>query len=178
MLESVIEFWFEELEPEMWWRKSDDLDISIKQRFGKLRDCAAKGELFEWRKTAKGALAEVILLDQFSRNIHRDTHRAFECDPLALALSQFAVSTGADQDLSVNERNFLYMPYMHSESKLIHEEALRLFTELGSPTNLEFEIKHKVIVDRFGRYPHRNEVLGRESTAEEIDFLKQDGSRF
>ena len=178
MFESVIEFWFNELEPKMWWQKSDDLDATINSRFGELLVQAAKGELFGWRETAKGSLAEVIVLDQFSRNIHRDTRKAFECDPLALALSQFAISTGADKELSVDERKFLYMPFMHSESKVIHAEALRLFSELGSPQNLEFELKHKVIIDRFGRYPHRNKILGRESTAEEIDFLKQDGSSF
>ena len=118
------------------------------------------------------------MLDQFSRNLHRGDGRAFANDAMALALAQEAVAAGADQGLTTDERGFLYMPYMHSESRAIHEVAVGLFTDLGLESNLDFELRHKEIIDRFGRYPHRNEVLGRESTPEEIEFLKQPGSSF
>lgn len=118
------------------------------------------------------------MLDQFSRNIYRDTPQAFENDAVALVLAQEAVAKGVDRQLAKVERSFLYMPYMHSESALIHEEALKLFTELGEPGNLDFERKHKAIIDRFGRYPHRNRILGRPSTPEELAFLRQPNSGF
>ena len=139
---------------------------------------AAQAELWGWRKTAEGRLAEIIVLDQFSRNLFRDSPQAFAQDSLALALAQEAISLNLDQQLSPEQRAFLYMPFMHSESKLIHEFALKLFQRLGNPTNLEFEKKHKVIIDRFGRYPHRNQILGRESTDEELTFLTQPDSSF
>jgi uncharacterized protein (DUF924 family) len=123
-------------------------------------------------------LAEVIVLDQFSRNIHRGTARAFACDPLALGLAQEAVALRADLQLEPALRAFIYMPYIHSESGLIHTEALRLLSAPGLEPNLESEVQHKAIIDRFGRYPHRNLALGRPSTAEELAFLEQPGSRF
>lgn len=150
----------------------------IKSRFGALHEQAKSGELSKWRETAKGSLAEIIVLDQFSRNIYRDKPESFTCDPLALVLSQIAITKGFDQDLSQAERSFVYMPYMHSESKLIHMEALKLYEALGNPDNLDFELKHKAIIDRFGRYPHRNKILGRISNAEEIEFLKRPNPGF
>ncbi|MFI7918815.1 DUF924 family protein, partial [Acinetobacter baumannii] len=117
--------------------------------------------LWSWRKTPEGRLAEIIVLDQFSRNIYRDQPESFAYDGLALALSQEAISLQLDAQLNPEQRSFLYMPFMHSESKLIHEFALKLFQRLGNEINLSFEKKHKVIIDRFGRYPHRNAILGR-----------------
>jgi uncharacterized protein (DUF924 family) len=134
--------------------------------------------LYSWRATARGRLAEIIVLDQFSRNIHRNTPWAFAQDTLALGLSQAAVSAGALQELNETERAFLLMPYMHSESRLIHEQAETLFRQFTPPYNYDFELKHKTIIDRFGRYPHRNKILGRDSTSEEVEFLKQPGSAF
>jgi len=125
-----------------------------------------------------GRLAEIILIDQFSRNIFRDTPEAFSADAVALVLAQEAIAAGADQQLETKERAFLYMPYMHSESRAIHEQAAQLFDQPGLEYNLEFEHKHKVIIDRFGRYPHRNAILGRTSTAEELDFLEGPDSSF
>jgi uncharacterized protein (DUF924 family) len=119
-----------------------------------------------------------MVLDQFSRNIHRDTAAAFANDALALALAQEAVARGSDRELPVPHRAFLYLPWMHSESPTIHEEALRLFAQPGLEHNLEFERQHKAIIDRFGRYPHRNEALGRASTQEELAFLREPGSSF
>ncbi len=178
MHKEIIDFWFSELEPQQWWQKDSALDTMIQLRFGALHQQAKMGELFQWRETALGSLAEIIILDQFSRNIYRDKPDAFACDPLALALAQAAISRGFDLDLSETERSFLFLPFMHSESQLIHKEALKLYTSLGNPNNLEFERMHKAIIDKFGRYPHRNAVLGRESTLEEIEFLKQPNSSF
>lgn len=176
--EDVLQFWFGELTPDDWWRRDTALDQRIADRFGRTLAAAAHCELHAWRATARGRLAEVIVLDQFSRNVHRDTAAAFANDALALALAQEAVARGCDLELPAAERAFLYLPWMHSESALIHEEALRLFAAPGLEKNLDFEQRHKAIIDRFGRYPHRNALLGRTSTAEELEFLKQPGSSF
>ncbi len=178
MYQHILQFWFEETKPELWWKKDSDFDELIRKRFGKLLIQAAAGELFEWRDSAKGRLAEIIVLDQFSRNIHRGRAESFAQDAIALVLAQEAIRVGDDQKLSTSERNFLYMPFMHSESRLIHEQAEQLFRDTGQKGSHEFELKHKAIIDRFGRYPHRNELLGRTSTAEELEFLQRPGSRF
>lgn len=178
MLNNVLKFWFSELTPQQWFVKNEALDLTIKKRFQLVHQQANAGELFEWRQTPQGCLAEVIVLDQFSRNIYRDSPNAFASDNLALVLAQEAITKGFDNELTPEQRSFLYMPYMHSESKAIHEIAVTLFNQPELQNNYEFELKHKVIIDQFGRYPHRNEILGRESTAEEIEFLKQPGSSF
>ncbi len=176
--DAVLQFWFEELAPEDWFRKDPSLDRRIAARFESTLAAAARCELFHWRDSAHGRLAEVLVLDQFSRNIHRDTAAAFANDALALALAQEAVARGCDLELPVPKRVFLYLPWMHSESALLHEQALQLFATPGMEKNLEFEHRHKAIIDRFGRYPHRNDALGRISTPEEIEFLSQPGSAF
>jgi uncharacterized protein (DUF924 family) len=178
MSQSVLQFWFHEITPAQWWKVDPAFDRLIADRFGEIHSQALRCELFEWRADPTGRLAEVVVLDQFSRNIFRGSHRAFEADPLALALAQEAVSLKSDATLSPQERAFLYMPYMHSESKRIHEVAERLFREGTSEGSYDFELRHKAIVDRFGRYPHRNLSLRRESTVEEIAFLVEPGSRF
>ena len=178
MKDEVLSFWFETLEPPMWWRADPVLDAQIRERFADLLNSAAASELFDWRSDGRGRLAEIIVLDQFSRNIHRDTPGAFAQDPMALALAQEAVAGGYLSDLNPIERAFLLLPYMHSESPRIHVEAERLYREHAPEDNYRFELKHKEIVDRFGRYPHRNHILGRASTPEEIEFLKQPGSSF
>lgn len=172
----VIDFWFSELEPSQRWAKDQVLDQMIRDRFLDMHTQASLCLFYEWRLKPLGRLAEIIVLDQFSRNMFRGRPESFKFDSLALCLSQEAVLIGADQFLNQSERAFLYMPYMHSESHRIHKEALKLYRDL--PENLEFEIKHKEIIDRFGRYPHRNEILGRPSTPEEIKFLKEPGSSF
>ena len=176
--ESVIKFWFEEISRECHFKKDSDFDQLVETRFGLTLLQARVGELWHWRETARGALAEIIVLDQFSRNIYRDTADAFSADSLALVLAEEAVRRGLDQQLPVTMRSFLYMPYMHSESAIVHEEALRLFDQPGLENSLKFEQRHKAIIDLFGRYPHRNRLLNRESTAQEIEFLKQPGSSF
>jgi len=176
--EQILDFWFKEIEPKQWWQKSDQLDRQITTRFGTLLAAAQHCELFGWRESPQGRLAEIIVLDQFSRNIHRGKPAAFASDPLSLALAQTAIACEADVALETTQRLFLYLPYMHSESALIHVQALALFTRLGLQENLDFELRHKEIIERFGRYPHRNAILGRLSTPNEINFLKKPGSSF
>ena len=171
----VLDFWFHEVSPRQWWEKFDE---RIRVRFGDLLRRALQCELFDWRATPGGRLAEILVLDQFSRNIHRDSAGAFAGDAIALALAQEAVSTGADRELPADRRAFMYLPYMHSESAVIHELAVGLFSAPGLEDNYKFELKHKAIIDRFGRYPHRNVALGRVSTPDELAFLRTPGSSF
>lgn len=168
----VINFWFEELTNKDWFKKSEEIDHRISKLFSKTLAAAKVGELAHWRKDALGRLAEIIVLDQFSRNIFRDDARAFEADPLALVLSQEMIAHALDKELNASQQSFCYMPFMHSESALIHKQALELFDRPGLENNLKFEQAHKKIIDLFGRYPHRNEVLGRESSREELEYLK------
>lgn len=176
--EEILSFWFEQTPPERWWKVDPEFDALLRSRFLELLRQAGAGELHGWRDSARGRLAEVIVLDQFSRNIHRGTPAAFAQDPMALALAQEAVRAGATAALSPIQNNFLLMPYMHSESRLIHEQAVALYRAHAPADNVDFELRHKAIVDRFGRYPHRNAILGRESTPEELAFLQQPGSSF
>ncbi len=176
--EDVLNFWFKEIDQSLWWKKDESFDQLIIDRFSPVHDKAIQGELVESRLTAKGALAEIIILDQFSRNMFRNSSRSFAYDEMALLLSQQAISSQFDLELTPTENIFLYMPFMHSESALIHELAVDLYKKNGLQGNLDFELKHKAIIDRFGRYPHRNKILGRESTVEEIEFLKEEGSSF
>ncbi len=170
--EEVITFWFEECSPEQWFTKDQDLDAEIRSRFLDTYHAAAGGDTEHWRSTPEGRLAEVIVLDQFARNMFRDTPQAFAQDSFALSLAEEAVRAGDDKKLPPQQRHFLYMPYMHSESTEVHETGLELFESLGGEAE-EYEKKHKEIVDRFGRYPHRNEILGRTSTPEELEFMKR-----
>jgi uncharacterized protein (DUF924 family) len=176
--DKVITFWFEEIDPKLWWRSDAAFDDMVAERFGELLAVASEGGLADWRTSAHGALAEIIVLDQFSRNIHRGTPGAFANDAMALALAQSAVAARFPAKLPPVQRAFMYLPYMHSESRTVHEVAIELFSEPGLEPNLAAEIRHKTIIDRFGRYPHRNAALGRTSTAEELAFLKTPGSSF
>ncbi len=176
--QQVLSFWFEQSTPAQWFEKDERFDQQIQQQFGKLHTSVAAAEAVNWRSSSEGRLAEIIVLDQFSRNLYRDQATAFAYDSMALVLAQEAIAQGADQPLSPVQRSFLYMPFMHSESRIIHEKALALFTQLGNENNLKFEKLHKAIIDRFGRYPHRNAVLGRISTPEELEFLQQPNSSF
>jgi uncharacterized protein (DUF924 family) len=176
--QNVLVFWFEEISPKSWWVSEPDFDELVLNRFGRLLKAASAGECFAWRESSAGRLAEIIVLDQFSRNIHRGTWRAFAQDPMALALAQEAVAQGILATLSPVECSFLLMPYMHSESRFVHQQAEVLFRVHAPAESHSFELRHKTIVDQFGRYPHRNELLGRESTPEELEFLKQPGSKF
>jgi len=174
----ILNFWFTEITPKQWWIKDEDFDALIKKRFLATHQQALAGELYKWRESSLGRLAEIIVLDQFPRNMFRGTQASFASDALALCLSQTAVNVKAHEDLKGSEISFLYTPFMHSESKLIHKLAFELFSQPDVKGNLEFEIKHKAIIDRFGRYPHRNKILSRTSTDEELEFLTQANSTF
>lgn len=176
--QEVLHYWFETLTPRQWFAKDDALDAQVTERFSATLQVAIAGELWTWRRSPQGRLAEILVLDQFSRNIYRGRAAAFAQDPQALTLAQEAVAAGADRHLAVHQRAFLYMPYMHSESLQVHDEALRLFDQPGLEHNLDYERRHHAIIERFGRYPHRNELLGRTSSVEELVFLDEPGSSF
>ncbi len=170
--DAILNFWFEELKPEDWFRKSRALDNLIKERFSTVLEKAAQGELTEWRDTPEGRLAEIIVLDQFSRNIFRGKKEAFGNDALALKLAEEMVFFKQDQHLTPEQKIFAYMPYMHSEDLKHHEEAMELYSLPELRENLVFEQKHKEIIEKFGRFPHRNEMLNRKSTPAEQAFIK------
>lgn len=178
MYHEIIEFWFSKIDKQQWFTKDQKLDALVRLRFVDLHAQATKCELFPWRSTALGSLSEIVVLDQFSRNMYRDEAESFAHDSLALVLAQSAISRGMDSELTPEQRSFLYMPFMHSESLPIHEEAVNLYTRLGVTANLDFEMKHKAIIAEFGRYPHRNKILGRSSTPEEEEFLLRSDSGF
>ncbi len=175
-LHPILHFWFTELSPKQHFAKDAALDDTIRTRFGATLEAAAKCELFAWRATPEGRLAEVVVLDQFSRNVYRDTPRAFAQDAMALVLAQELVASGQDRSLPLAQRSFAYMPYMHSESALVHTQAVALFSQPGLEDSLRSELHHKATIDRYGRYPHRNVILGRSSTPEELAFLSGPGS--
>ena len=175
---AIINFWFHEIKANQRFKKDLDFDELIRSRFGELHRRATQGLLYTWREHPLDALAEIIVLDQFSRNMFRDSAEAFAYDSLALVLAQEAIRRKFDADLEPAQKAFLYMPFMHSESAEIHEIAMFLFDHPRLEDNYNYELKHKEIIDRFGRYPHRNEILNRESTAEELEFLSQPGSSF
>jgi uncharacterized protein (DUF924 family) len=189
---AVLDFWF--LPPGApghdrprgeWFRKDDAFDDAIRQRFGALVDDALAGKLPDWGDDADATLARILVLDQFTRNLFRNEARAFAGDAAALSLAQRLVSSGRDKNLAPIRRWFTFMPFMHSESLLEQERSVALFAalrreaqEAAFDSAYDFAVKHRDIVARFGRFPHRNAALGRASTAEEADFLKQPGSSF
>ena len=176
--QEILVFWFTELTPKQHYAKDAALDEAIRTRFGDTLEATARCELFAWRTTPEGRLAEILVLDQLSRNVYRDTARAFAQDALALALAQELVASGQDRNLPLAQRSFAYMPYMHSESALVHAQAVELFSQPGLEDALRFELRHKEIIDRFGRYPNRNALLSRASSPEELAFLNEPGSAF
>jgi uncharacterized protein (DUF924 family) len=169
-VEEVIHYWFAELPPEAWFRKDAHVDDAIRDRFGALH-----GEIAMVRPqqlaTPLECLAAVIVLDQFSRNMFRGSLRSFATDPLALAIAEHAIAAGFDEQLDPRQRWFLYMPFQHSEDPAAQARSIQLFTQLGDEENLGYARRHKEIIDRFGRFPHRNAVLGRASTPEELEFV-------
>lgn len=174
--EDILSFWFVDHGPHEWWRVNPAFDAEIKTRFGALYDQAARGELFCWRETARGALAEIIILDQFTRQLNRDKAEAFGNDKMALALAQTLIAGGNDAHLGTDERKFAYMPYMHAESLLIQTESLRLFKTFEDETESQTAQNHYDVIARFGRFPLRNHALGRPSTQEEERYINERGS--
>jgi uncharacterized protein (DUF924 family) len=177
--QEILDFWFAPENKDLLFAKNDDFDNEIREKFLDTWIAASKGELWQWREDPYGRLAEIIVLDQFSRNLWRGSSKSYSQDKMALALSQELYNHLAYQTkFNEKERIFAVMPFMHSESKAVHVWALDIFQEIGNENNLYYEKLHKDIIDRFGRYPHRNEVLGRETTAEEAEFLTQENSSF
>jgi uncharacterized protein (DUF924 family) len=167
----ILNFWFEQVSSDNWFKKNETLDLKMVEKFIVIHSQATAGELFLWREEPLGRLAEIILIDQFSRNIYRDDPKAFASDDMALALAEEAIRKNAHQNLETCHKQFLYMPFMHSESKFIHDIAVNLFSAPGLEKSLSYELSHKSIIDRFGRFPERNEILGRVSTPEELTYL-------
>ncbi len=174
--DAVLHFWFEETKPYQWFRRDDAFDDAIKRRFGALHDAAKAGRLDVWRAHPVYSLSLILILDQFSRNLYRDTPEAFAQDDQALGCAREALARRFDHLVNEQRRAFFYMPFMHAEDLSVQEESVALFkAQLPTTMNLPFAIEHRDIVRRFGRFPHRNKVLGRESTLEEIAFLRAGG---
>lgn len=192
--EDVLRFWLGEpgadpfANQEMWWKKDPALDGEIRQRFGATLEAGIRGELASWEETPRGRLALVVLFDQYSRNMFRGTPRAFAQDALARAVALKAMAAGDESVLSTVERQFLYMPLMHAEDETLQQRCVACFARLATECSaaerktfehgLAYAKKHAEIVERFGRFPHRNAVLGRATTKEEAEFLTQPGSSF
>ena len=170
---AVLDYWFDELKPQQQFAKDDAVDEEIARRFGHARDVVLASGAAGWRDNPDSLLAAVILLDQFSRNIHRGAPDAFAADPLALALTLEAIGKGWDRDMSPERAAFLYMPLMHAENVEAQRMSLEKFTALGRAENLRFAMDHAVVIEQFGRYPSRNAALGRDSTPEEREYLKR-----
>ncbi len=191
--EEILDFWFGGLDPpearfETWFEKSENTDREIRERFAQEVEAAWRGEYGEWKETARGRLALIIMLDQFPRNIHRNTARAFKYDEDARRLSEEGIELGHDRELPLLGRLFFYLPLEHHEDARSQLRSVLLYKELldEAPENEratwemvhDYALRHRDIIERFGRFPHRNEALGRKSTEEEIEFLKQPGSSF
>ena len=176
--ETIVRFWFEDLSPEDWYGAPERVDAEITARFGDTYEALKGGVPPDWLEGPKGFLAAILVLDQFPRNMFRGAPQAFATDAQALALSKRAIDEGMDMKLPPEQRCFIYIPFQHSEYLADQTRSLALFTALGNPVNLDFAKRHEEIIARFGRFPHRNAILGQESTEEESAFLQQLGSSF
>lgn len=175
--QSVLDFWFNETEPRQWFEKNDTFDQIIRDRFGGVYDMAAKGLCASWQDSADGALALCIILDQFPRNMFRDDPQAFATDGQAVLISKQAIKKGLDQVLTPTKRRFIYLPFEHSENLQDQIRSVELFATMkyDDPLGYDYAVRHKDVIERFGRFPHRNAVLGRASTEEEKEYLAADG---
>ena len=177
-IEEVLKFWFDDLSPDDWFEAGEAVDKHIRERFRELHEALREQVPETWRSSARGCLAAVIVLDQFPRNMYRGTSRAFAADGAALSLAKEALALGFDRELPIDERKFLYMPFEHSENPAEQARSIELFGTLENELDLDYARRHKEIIDRFGRFPHRNAALGRTSSPEEIEFIKEPGSSF
>jgi len=171
---TVLDFWFS-AGPKKWFSKDDAFDDDIARQFSALHEVAVKGQIDEWSSTPAGALALIIVLDQFSRNLHRNSPLAFATDDKALGLSQSLIDARQDIEFPADVRQWIYMPFMHAEGLAMQQRSVDLFTTTGNEENLKFAIVHLDIIKQFGRFPHRNNVLGRTSSTEELEFLASGG---
>jgi len=176
--QAVLDFWFGEAGPANWFAKDENFDAQIRERFASTYRRAYDGDLGEWIQSAAGCLALMIVLDQFPRNMFRGEPRAFATDPHARILLRHVLDMGYDRQLDTRQRQFIYMPLQHSEAPGDQELSVTLNRTLDDENVLKYAIAHKDIIDRFGRFPHRNAILGRESTLEELKFLTRPGSSF
>ena len=195
--DSIQEFWFgNEIDDaviaakqaKLWWSKDESVDALVRQRFAIASDSALAGNLDIWARTPDGCLSLILLCDQFTRNMYRDTPAAFASDAKALALSKAGIANGHDKKLRAIQRVFFYLPFEHSESLVEQDYAVALFEQLAGEANVEhrtifnnflnFAHRHREVIRRFQRFPHRNKILGRDSTVEELAFLSQPGSSF
>jgi uncharacterized protein (DUF924 family) len=174
--DDVLKFWFEDHGAPDWFGGKPEFDAVLAARFTATHDAIAAGEGFAWRATGEGRLAEIIVLDQFSRQLHRKSPLAFASDGMALVLAQEAVAAGLDRTFENNRRMFLYMPYQHSESRVIQAQSIRLFQSMGDDDMMKYARGHFDIIQRFGRFPMRNAALGRESTPAEAEHIAAAGT--
>ena len=170
-VDEVLKFWFEELQPAAWFTKDAAVDAQIRTRFERFHGQLSRGEI-QVPNTPRAYLAAVIVLDQFSRNMFRGTVKAFASDTKALEFASRALDAGFDREMTKEQRQFLYLPFMHSEELPIQTRCVELFGALEDPELMRYATEHRDIVERFGRFPHRNAALGRESTPPEIDFMQ------
>ena len=175
---TVLDFWFDPANRKRWFTPAPAFDAECVRRFQPLVEAADRGELAGWQDTPEGALALAILLDQLPRNIGRGTPRMYAYDAKARAVAKAAVERGFDRQVPPDRRLFLYLPFEHSEDLADQERSVELTATLGDAEQLDYAVRHRDIVARFGRFPHRNAILGRPSTEEEIAFLKTPGSSF
>jgi uncharacterized protein (DUF924 family) len=171
---AVVSFW-REAGPERWFEKDEHFDLTIKSRFLAIHKAAARGELAAFEESAEGALALVILFDQFPRNMFRDSARAFATDPLARAVANRALTRGFDRATDETMRPFFYLPFMHSELLADQDRSVRLYEAFGDAERSEYATSHRDIIVKFGRFPHRNHALGRDTTPAEQEFLNGGG---
>lgn len=176
--DEVLDFWFEELSDKDWFNATPELDQQIMRRFGAAHLALAREVTPPWRAGASARLAAIILLDQMPRNMYRATPLAFATDGLALREARLALDAGADRQVHARQRPFFYLPFEHSEDLADQDVCVRLFSDLPDAEMFDYAVRHRDIIARFGRFPHRNDILGRPSTQEEVDFLKQPGSSF
>lgn len=176
--EEIVNFWFDECTPDQWFKKNPEFDKVIKKRFSVILEFALEGRFDSWSNSETGCLALILLLDQFTRNIFRESPRAFSGDEKALELSFKCIENGYLENGDMQKCKFMLLPMMHSEQISIQNYSLPLFKNLNDENTFNFALKHREIIKRFGRFPHRNSVLGRKSTKEEKEFLKQPGSTF
>ena len=177
-IDEIVRFWFETLTPEDWYRKDPAIDVEIAKRFEATYEALKTSVPPAWIAEPKGMLAAILVLDQFPRNMFRDDPRAFATDQAALSLAKRAIDKGIDMRLPPQQRAFIYLPFQHAETLDDQARSVTLFTALGNPNNLDFALRHQSIIARFGRFPHRNSLLGRVSTAAERAFLQEPGSSF
>lgn len=179
LIDEIVDFWFDEAMKPYWFRPSPSFDRVVGETLGPHHEAAARGDLDHWMEDVDGCLALCVLLDQVPRNMFRGTPRAFATDGKARAVAEHALANGFDLECTTDERLFLYLPFEHHEDPASQERSVALFTErVGEEVNIDYALRHRAVIQRFGRFPHRNAILGRTSTAEETAFLQEPGSSF